>query len=81
MQATKDSRAANMVLQGLRHITAAGDGASCWWFAKVLIDNYLNDSLCPDAVMIGFVLCVIGLVARGIYVIITIGMMFFFCFK
>lgn len=82
MQAVKESRAANMVLQGLRHITAAGDGASCWWFAKVLIENYIDDTiLCPDAVMVGFVLCVIGLVARGIYAILTVGIMFFFCCK
>jgi len=66
MRSARENIAPNPLVQGLKHL-ASLDGASAWWFAKVLIENFTDSSgmgCTDDAIMAGFVLCVITLTIR-----------------
>jgi len=83
MRSIRENIAPNPLVQGLKHLTSL-DGASAWWFAKVLIDNFINRSglgCTDDAIMAGFVLCVITLAIRVFYGLVLLGMVLYCCFK
>jgi len=83
MRSAKENIAPNPLVQGLKHF-ASIDGASAWWFAKVLIDNFINGSgmgCTEDAIMAGFVLCVITLAIRVFYGLVLLGMVIYCCCK
>jgi len=83
MRSVRENIAPNPLVQGLKHLTSL-DGASAWWFAKVLIDNFINRSglgCTDDAIMAGFVLCVITLAIRVFYGLVLLGMVLYCCFK
>merc|ERR1712233_206674 len=55
MRSTRENIAPNPLVQGLKHL-ASVDGASAWWFAKVLIGNFTDGSAMgctEDAIMAG----------------------------
>merc|ERR1712032_1206122 len=83
MRSARENTAPNQLVQGLKHL-ASLDGASAWWFAKVLIGNFTDGSgmgCTEDAIMAGFVLCVITLAIRVFYGLVLLGMVFYCCFK
>merc|ERR1712130_781957 len=83
MRSTRENIAPNPLVQGLKHL-ASVDGASAWWFAKVLIGNFTDGSAMgctEDAIMAGFVLCVITLAIRIFYGLVLLGMVFYCCCK
>merc|ERR1712062_584655 len=83
MRAARENIAPNPLVQGLKHL-ASTDGASAWWFAKVLIENFNNGSAMgctEDAILAGFVLCVITLAIRVFYGVVLLGLVFYCCCK
>merc|ERR1712012_785738 len=83
MRACRENIAPNPLVQGLKHL-ASTDGASAWWFAKVLIENFNNGNAMgctEDAILAGFVLCVITLAIRVFYGVVLLGLVFYCCCK
>jgi len=83
MRSVRENIAPNPLVQGLKHL-ASTDGASAWWFAKVLIANFSNGSAMgctEDLIMAGFVLCVITLAIRVFYGLVLLGLVFYCCCK
>merc|ERR1712158_311764 len=83
MRSCRENIAPNPLVQGLKHL-ASLDGASAWWFAKVLIENFTDGNAigCTgDAIMAGFVLCVITLAIRVFYGLVLLGLVFYCCCK
>jgi len=83
MRSARENIAPNPLVQGLKHL-ASLDGASAWWFAKVLIENFTDGNAMgctEDAIMAGFVLCVITLAIRVFYGFVLLGMVFYCCCK